>query len=100
MERPSVLHILALCVIWGTAFICRADIAIPGVSQDSGLTAAEKKALLDEHNYLRSQQAQGLIPGQPPAADMTHLVREKRIGSFHNSMRSEQYSEIKWPFLG
>lgn len=51
-----------------------AEVATPGLSLDVGLTAAEKKALLDEHNALRAKQARGEVPGQPAAADMTRLV--------------------------
>ena len=67
---PTLLA-LVLCVIFS---ISDGEILIKGVSQSSGLTASEKKALLDEHNFLRSLQAQGKIPGHPSAADMVRLV--------------------------
>lgn len=54
--------------------VSRADLSISGVSREVGLTASEKQALLDEHNVLRTLQAQGQVPGQPSAADMVRLV--------------------------
>ena len=75
MELTTTMLASVSLLFLSAAVICRAEIAVPGVSLDSGLTSAEKKALLDEHNDLRSKQAQGLIPNQPPAADMVRLVR-------------------------
>lgn len=67
----SVLCLVLLGLVVGRSV---AEVAITGLSLDVGLTAAEKKALLDEHNLLRAKQARGEVPGQPAAADMTRLV--------------------------
>lgn len=53
---------------------CRGEVVTAGLSLDVGLTKAEEKALLDEHNVLRARQARGEVPGQPAAADMVRLV--------------------------
>ena len=65
---------LLLLFLFTLLRLCCSEMAIAGLSLGKGLTKAEEKALLDEHNVLRSRQARGEVPNQPPAADMVRLV--------------------------
>lgn len=43
------------------------------------LSCEEKQTILDEHNRLRQLVALGQINGQPSAANMREMVRNKTI---------------------
>jgi len=62
--RQSPQH--TMCLFPGPAPFCRP------VSR--GLSPNTRNAVLDRHNQLRAQVAQGNQPGQPPAANMNQLV--------------------------
>jgi len=62
--RQSPQH--TMCLFPGPAPFCRP------VSR--GLSPNTLNAVLDRHNQLRAQVAQGNQPGQPPAANMNQLV--------------------------
>lgn len=51
-----------------------------GQPKDRGLSAAEKKEVLDYHNRLRSRVAIGST-GQPPASDMQELQWDEELAS-------------------
>lgn len=45
----------------------------------TGITAAQKAEILEAHNFLRSQVAQGQVPGQPGAQNMREMVWDDEL---------------------
>uniref|UniRef100_A0A293N5X7 Venom allergen 5 n=1 Tax=Ornithodoros erraticus TaxID=265619 RepID=A0A293N5X7_ORNER len=46
---------------------------------DSGVSAGDKKVILETHNRLRSQIASGKVPGYPPATNMYQLEWDNEL---------------------
>lgn len=47
----------------------------------TGITAAQKSEILEAHNRLRSQVAQGRVPGQPSAQNMREMVWDDELAA-------------------
>lgn len=47
----------------------------------TGITAAQKAEILEAHNRLRSQVAQGQVPGQPSAQNMREMVWDDELAA-------------------
>lgn len=47
----------------------------------TGITAAQKSEIIEAHNRLRSQVAQGQVPGQPNAQNMREMVWDEELAA-------------------
>ena len=68
--RPVSTITIAITVAALIAF------AAPALALDNPniLSEADKQAILDFHNDVRTQTARGLTPGQPSASNMNYLL--------------------------
>lgn len=59
----------------------------------TGITEADKHEILEAHNRLRSQVAQGQVPGQPGAQNMREMHWDEELAQRAQQWANECYFE-------
>jgi Cysteine-rich secretory protein family len=59
------------------------------LSTESGVTAEERRLILEEHNYLRQTVATGHVPGQPSAQNMQEMRWDDELAAMAQQWANE-----------
>lgn len=90
MDKQSALFCLFIVVI---ALISVTESCRGGSLITTGITESDKIEILEAHNRLRSQVAQGQVPGQPGAQNMREMHWDEELAQRAQQWANECYFE-------
>jgi len=80
LKFTNIKSVLLLTIIVAVTFVDRTE-SCRGSLISTGITSAQKAEILEAHNRLRSQVAQGQISGQPGAQNMREMVWDEELAA-------------------